>query len=419
MKKNIYIVLFGLLLSMGAASCDNDSDLLFDETASQRKEGANTEYNDALKSSELGWLFQYFPEETQKYGGYNFVVKFNQHDSVTVWSEKMDGFDFTKPETSLYDVISYGGPVLTFNTYNSLMHEFANPSASEYLAKGGDYEFLIQSYQDGIMTVKGTKTGNTMSLIKMTETAEEYLTKSKAISDFTSGASFGTIIDGNAVNVFLTDHVFTFSYTEDDEVKFDEAPFIFTDKGIHFYEPITVLGTTAQDFILNTETNQFTSIDSDMAIAIIFAPVNLTLARWGIDTSVETDRSAAVKEAWDQAYIADANTWGEDLYSTVFMGLCSETFQDIGISFYSFTSSGSAYRAHYNLSFGGVLGHDDYLNVIKIDEGFNWTWYGHFEPFVNLITDNAPYAVEMDDADNPTEIKMTSVANPDVWFILR
>jgi len=201
MKKNIYIVLFGLLLSMGVASCDNNTDLLFDETAAQRKAGANKEYNDALKSSEQGWLFQYFPEETQKYGGYNFVVKFAENDQVTVWSENMS--DFTAPETSMYDVISYGGPVLTFNTYNSLMHEFATPSAAEYLAKGGDFEFLIISNEDDVMTVKGIKTGNTMSLIKLTETAEEYLNKTKAVSDFPSGASFGTIINGNAVNVFL------------------------------------------------------------------------------------------------------------------------------------------------------------------------------------------------------------------------
>ena len=69
MKKNIYIVLFGLLLSMGVASCDNDTDLLFDESAAERKAGANKEYNEALKFSDQGWLFQYFPEETQKYGG--------------------------------------------------------------------------------------------------------------------------------------------------------------------------------------------------------------------------------------------------------------------------------------------------------------------------------------------------------------
>lgn len=412
MKKNIYIVLFGLLLSMGVASYDNDSDLLFDETAAERKEGANKEYNDAFKSSEQGWLFQYFPEETQKYGGYNFVVKFAENDQVTVWSENMA--DFTKPETSMYDVISYGGPVLTFNTYNSIMHEFATPSAAEYLAKGGDFEFLIMSNERDVITVKGIKTGNTMSLIRMTETAEEYLTKSKAISDFTSGASFGTIINGNAVNVFLNDHQFTFSYTEEDEAKLDKAPFIFTDKGLHFYEPITVLGSTAQDFILNTETKQFVSTDGNMAIDIIFAPIDLTLAKWIIATGEEAYRSDAVKAAWDIAYDANDAAWGEVLEQNVSLGLCHSVYGDKGISL---TSSG--YRAHYNLSFGGVLGHSDYLGITKIDGGFNWTWYTHLVSFVDFVSGNAPYIVEMDDANNPTEIKMTSAANPDVWFILR
>lgn len=402
-------MLFGLLLSMGVASCDNDSDLLFDETAAERKESANKEYNDALISSEQGWLFQYFPEETQKYGGYNFVVKFAENDQVTVWSENMS--DVTMPETSMYDVISYGGPVLTFNTYNSIMHEFATPSAAEYLAKGGDFEFLIMSNERDVITVKGIKTGNTMSLIRMTETAEEYLTKSKAILDFTSGASFGTIINGNAVNVFLNDHQFTFSYTEDDEAKLDKAPFIYTDKGLHFYAPITVLGATAQDFILNTETKQFTSTDGDMAIDILFAPVNLTLARWTIDTAVEADRSDAIRAALVEAFYANVDVWNEALDQTIGLGM---GYGGIGFSIWS-----DNYQIHYDLSFGGVLGYPDYLNISKMGGGYNWSYYTHLMPLVDIIADNAPYIPEMDNADNPTEVKMTSAVNPDVWFVLR
>ncbi|WP_461641138.1 DUF4302 domain-containing protein [Labilibaculum euxinus] len=417
MKKNIYIVLFGLLLSMGVVSCDNNTDLLFDESAAQRKTTAITEYNEALKSADQGWLFQYFPEETQKYGGYNYVVKFNQHDSVTVWSELMP--DVTKPEISFYDVISYGGPVLTFNTYNPLMHYFANPSAQEYLAKGGDYEFLIMSNEKDVMTVKGIKTGNIMRMVRMTETFDEYFKKTQVVSDFLSGASLGTLIDGTEVNIILGGRQLILNYSENDEVISETVAFIYTDKGIRLYEEVDILGITAQDFTLNTEAKQLVSTDGKMTIDIAFAPVDLTLARWSFDTSVETDRSAAIKEVWDLANDADAKAWGESLYPNIFMGLCYAAYGDIGISMYSVTPANKMYRSHYNLGFGGVVGHDDYLSITKLSSGQYWQYYGHFQPIVNVVVDNAPYKVELDDANNPSVVKLTSVANPDVWFVLR
>lgn len=417
MKKNIYIVLFGLLLSMGVVSCDNNTELLFDETAAQRKTAAITEYDNALKSAEQGWLFQYFPEENQKYGGYNYVVKFNQHDSVSVWFERMD--DVTKPEISLYDVISYGGPVLTFTTYNSLMHHFANPSVEEYKAKGGDTEFLIMSNERDLITVKGTKTGNTMRLVRMTETPEAYFAKTKVISDFLIGASLGTTINGAEVNIILGNRQLTFNYSENDEDKSETVAFVYTDKGIHLYEEIDILGVVAQDFILNADAKQFVSIDGKLTMGIAFAPVNLTLARWSIDTSVETDRSSAVKEAWDQANDADAKVWGESLYPSIFMGNCYAKYGDIGISMYSVTPEGKMYRSHYNLGFGGVVDHEDFLSITKISSGQYWQYYGHFQPIVDVVADNSPYKTELDNAENPTVVKLTSAANPDVWFILR
>jgi len=266
MKKSIYIVLFGLLLSMGVVSCDNNTDLLFDETASQRKEGANKAYNDALKSSEQGWLFQYFPEETQKYGGYNYVVKFNQHDSVTVWYEDMA--DFTKPETSLYDIISYGGPVLTFNTYNSLMHHFANPSASEYLAKGGDFEFLIMSNENDVITLKGIKTGNILRMTKLTESAETYLNKVKPAVKLLKWASLEGEVNGTEVSMKLNDHSLSIAYFENEEIKSEEAPFICTEKGIHFIKPLSILGITVDDLTLNASTKQLISANGEVKIDI-------------------------------------------------------------------------------------------------------------------------------------------------------
>lgn len=58
------------------------------------------------------------------------------------------------------------------------------------------------------------------------------------------------------------------------------------------------------------------------------------------------------------------------------------------------------------------------VSVALGEDGFNWRWYTHLYPLVNLIVDNAPYTVEKDDEDNPTVVKLTSVSNPDVWFTI-
>lgn len=414
MKKNIYLVLFGLLLGIGTVSCDNESEDLFEQTAAERKSEAIKEYEDALKSAEKGWLFQYFPEENQKYGGYNYVVKFKEKDSVTVWMEgKKDS------ESSMFDIIAYGGPVLTFNTYNSLMHKYATPSAAEYNAKGGDFEFLLMSKDDDVIALKGVKTQNNLRLIKMTETPDEYFTKTKAVMDFLVGASMGTTIKKTPVTVIPGNRVLTFNYNDGKENVSKDVAFLPTDKGLRLYEAIEILGESAQDFTLNKETKQLTSESKNMTISIAFAPVDLTKERWSINFTEKADRSDAVKAAWDIVYAANKKTYNEDLHNKLFLGLCYAKYGDIGTSFYSVTSSGKSYRAHYNLSFGGVVGHDDYLNIIKLSGGFNWKWYGHLEPMVNIISNNAPYKTEVDDAKDPKVVKLTSVANPDVWFVLR
>ena len=416
MKKNIYIVLFGLLLSMGVASCDNDTDLLFDESAAERKEGANKEYNDALKSSEQGWLFQYYPEETQKYGGYNFVVKFAEDDQVTVWSENMA--DFTQPETSTYNIISYGGPVLTFDTYNSIMHEFATPSAAEYLAKGGDYEFLIMSNEDDVITVKGIKTGNDLILTKMTEDPEVYLQKIKDVSKLFKGSSFESTIKETPIEISVNAHRLTFNYSENGEIKSEKAAFIPMPTGISFYEPLTILGITVESLTLNIETNQLISEDGQIVIDIIQAPVDLTSAIWGIDTSVESDCCSALKAAWDKAYTDNSNAYGEVLYKHVFLGQSIAGGGNIGFSMVSLYSGGN-WKAHYNLDFRGVLGHPTYLNIVKGSEGLNWSYYTYLSPILDLIANNAPYTIETDDDNDPKVVKLTSVGNPDIWFTLR
>lgn len=92
----------------------------------------------ALVSSEQGWLMEFYPESNQKYGGYSFIMQFDNNQQVTVYSEIADG-----SAKSYYSVIAEDGPVLTFDTYNPIKHYFDTPNSSRYQAYEVEVEYVI------------------------------------------------------------------------------------------------------------------------------------------------------------------------------------------------------------------------------------------------------------------------------------
>jgi hypothetical protein len=194
------------------------------------------------------------------------------------------------------------------------------------------------------------------------------------------------------------------------------VPYVVTDTGLSFYEKVEINGQTLQNFTLNKESSQLTSTEGNATIEVVLPPIDLNLATWVLDVSEKLDCSETVYAAWEQAYLANVNAWDEELGNFMRMGAANPNVGDYGISFFSYPGP---YRAHYNLAFNGVAGHADYINIVKLSAGFNWTYYTHLIVFVNVITENSPFIAEIDDLETPAAVKLTSVNNPEVWFILR
>jgi hypothetical protein len=396
------------------AACDNDTELLFEETATERKKAAISEYDNALKSSANGWAFEYFPDKNQSYGGYNFVLKFDDHDKLMVWYEGIPLLSTSVSST--YDIISYGGPVLSFDTFNNILHQFANPSATAYNGKGGDFEFLMMSHNADTIHLKGTKTGNLMRLIKLNERPAEYLQKVRDVQEYISKTTMATTINNSVVEVVVAGRHLMFNYEEEGEEKSELLPFIYTPGGIRLYESTEILGKEFQEFTLQKSEEKLVS--DQIALSVVFPPIDLSDWWWVYDVSKETENCAAIKAIFDQVYNANTLRWGEKLYPKVCFGKSlRDGSTEIGLSFISTTTS-SYYVAHYQVLFAGVYGHDDYINMHEVGSGFNWRWYTHLDPFVSFITENAPYKIEIDDDKNPSKIKFTSVDKPEIWFHL-
>lgn len=405
MKKNIFKPFLFLLVTLFIVSCNNDNvDRVFNESASERLTEAMNQYKNSLTSSEQGWVLQYYPDKNQKYGGHTFVVNFREDKTTDVYYELAS--DYTIPETSTYNIISNGGPVLTFNTYNSLMHLFATPSQDLYEAKGGDYEFLLMSEENDVIQLKGNKTGNNMELLKLNESPESYLAKVVDIRDYLNGASYLMTLNGKEVGVSSTERNFTFIEEGKEAVK---IAYIYTDKGVKLYEPIILDGIEVRDFTLNKETNQLISLSGNVIIDILTSPVDMA-QDWLIFSTI--GNSDSFVSVYEQVKAQNTAVWGETLNNGMYFG--NTTTRSTGtVPGIMLLSDG--YVAQYLLNFSGILGQPNQLNINKVGGETNWSYYTHLEPLVDFIVNNAPYEVTV---INDDAARFVSVANPNNYFTI-
>lgn len=229
------------LLLLGACSL-HEEDNFFDDSSANRISEALKSYNEILVAPENGWVMEYYPAGNQVYGGYNILVSFNEDGSVKVASELYQSNDYV---TSLYTLKQSAGPVLTFDSYNEIMHLFSEPEGG----LGGDYEFTIMSATPDKVVMSGTKTRNMIVLTPMPseQTWDNYLDNVVKVQDDIFLGSFRLIVNGKVVGTVMQDYnVFTLTYTESGDKS--DIPFVYTPDGLKLYEPIVIDGVTISTF---------------------------------------------------------------------------------------------------------------------------------------------------------------------------
>lgn len=240
MKKLIYTI---LAFAFVCSSCVQDIDDVYDKPVAQRVEEAIQKYHDLLVSSQYGWLMEYYPHSSQIYGGFNYVMKFEKGDKVSVATDA-----FGKPDEvaeSYFSLKKDIGPTLNFDSYNELFHYFSdsdNPNGAG-TGKGyeGDYEFLLRSHTDNEIILRGKKTKNIIRMTRLTGDATPYLA-----SAITVEASVGSVVgvlgyagklNGQDVTIqIVSDRRMNIQVNEESEV----VSFIYTADGIRFYQPVMI-----------------------------------------------------------------------------------------------------------------------------------------------------------------------------------
>ena len=155
--KTKYLVIIGLLTATFAA-CSRDEESLFDKPAAIRAQEAIENAFDVLTSQEAGWEMAYFPNLENTAKGYNIVVKFKKDGSVSATAKNSTTTmnKIVTDSASTWQVKSDYGPILSFDTYNKVLHAWADPG-TDGSGLLGDYEFLILKATPELVLLKGKK----------------------------------------------------------------------------------------------------------------------------------------------------------------------------------------------------------------------------------------------------------------------
>ena len=166
MKKTFAIILSSSLL-LGASSCRMTEEDIWEDSSAERMNKTLAQYKNDLCAETEGWVLQYFANEGEP--AYPILMKFSPNSAVTMAAKNSvatNNVYVEEEEPTSYTLIGDMGPVLSFNTYNPLLHCFSDPQMD---GKGhlGDYEFVINGKNtDGSFDLRGKKHGVGMKMIK-------------------------------------------------------------------------------------------------------------------------------------------------------------------------------------------------------------------------------------------------------------
>lgn len=326
MKKSIYIAAFAAL---ALTSCSNTEDQIFDQSAAERLDQYKKEYTETLTDGGGLWSMEYFSNEEEP--GYVFVMKFDKNSSVTIYANhKWIGNNF-KEETSIWKMIADNGPVLSFNSYNSLFHIFSDPANitgpnapmgennddinETGYGHDGDYEFQVMEVsEDGNdMKLLGKKHMHHIYMRRLAPDTDikDYLDKvSKVPNRFSSKFNELELIDNDG-NHFRAYNMHTgipsiFPLDGDEVMQTVTGNGIFTLDGFRFMDPLEVTRADGSSFEIDklyfTEEGAMQGENvSDLRSISSLQNVVREDMTWTIDTE---SLSGKVKTLYDEANAA-------------------------------------------------------------------------------------------------------------------
>ena len=206
-------------------------------------------------------------------------------------------------ETSLWDVITDNGPVLSLNSFNKFFHLFADPEdipstdteAPDETGYGheGDYEFDLMKYSNDTLYITGKKYGIDMIMTRVAADVEDevYINEVVAMADSFFNAKIPQVYINlpNGVRWIVkngaTSILKMFREGADEISTAETHNIIITHDGLSFMNPISIDGYLIQNFIRQADGSLLCRDDNQTTmtadpLATVFQGTTLT---WRLD----------------------------------------------------------------------------------------------------------------------------------------
>lgn len=418
MNKLIYTVIALSVLCF--VSCTEDEKDIFDDSSANRLNVTLKECNDILTGSSNGWILEYYPEDN-KYGGFHLYMTFSKKGDVTITSETPMLESSKEEKVSQYQLKADMGPVLSFDTYNRVLHQFSDPNP-DGLGYEGDYEFVVLNADKDKIELKGKKTGVKMQMTHLPEgeTWEDYSAKVdtmiKRFPGFTMRLNVdGTIIDteeSNGIGRYLT-----FKLPDGVSSSAEGVAYAYTSTGIRFKEPVTIAGQTIQHFISSEDGKNLICVDEG-ANNVRFVQMPLTEAfvakkgNWFFDPTRMGDR---YKDLWNNLVTTLDKVGNEDLIYVYLRG----SYGALSLISYS-REDKQAWPASFYVDFLPL--ENDQMRIScpgSGDDMARYFYYDYFRYLLSYMSHYNPYTLEYNNLKFPNEITFRRIDSPEkIWFVV-
>lgn len=177
------------------SACNRDEKSLFDQSAAERAQSTLDNAQKMLVAHD-SWEMLYFANRESR--GYNIVVKFFSNGKVIASAQNaLTTKNQLLTDSSTWVLRNDYGPIISFDTYNKVLHAWADPQedGDGYL---GDYEFLILEANANRIMLKGKKHSAYIILRPMPkmEIADYFKTCNSQLSKYFGNDAIMTLYQG-------------------------------------------------------------------------------------------------------------------------------------------------------------------------------------------------------------------------------
>ena len=280
MKK---ILMFTTALSLMVAtlpSCLKDDKANFSGSPATRLDEAVKVNKQILESAPNGWSLGYYAGRNYSGPGFTLTLKFKDGKAYIMGDNK----DATTVGVSEYDVVKDQGVVLTFPTYNSVIHELAGASQGYPEGLQGDYEFSILEANSNFIRLRGKKWKNEMILTPIkNQTQEEFIQKVLTIREGMTTNNYHFILGKDTLSAGEVNIETRRLTAKINNVSYDLA-YNLTDTGLNLSSPIKIGAKEYSSFTWNEADKSFNS--GDLSIRLYIPKSHKTIDFWANKTWV-------------------------------------------------------------------------------------------------------------------------------------